>query len=271
MSKSQLVINRTKNYQMFEYQGGNRDVELNGTRRKLLKKSLEEFGWLEYMPMIVKKTSGKLFITEGQHRFALASELKIEVPYVIENDIRIDPVLISGTGVPWNLKNFVASHAAKQNKDFVELLDFTNDNEIPLAIAIAILGNNATERNHLDAIKRGTWKISSRKLANDVMNVYRELNSLNNDIGVRSVVGALYAIWHCKGLDMNRFAQQARRYPRMLHKVSNRDDALLMLEDLYNFGKHQKDPIKIMAENALRQRSATYAAKSRKITEEKAA
>lgn len=246
MSKSVASIQKTKNYGMFFYDNENRGVNLKGSVRKTLRTSMQKYGWIPGAPMMAKRIGGKMIIKDGQHRFAIAKELGLEVPFIVISE-DVEPSLFNGGGRVWSNDDYVTSFAAKGKDDYIELREFSSEHNIPMNCASVLLGGG----NH-QAIRRGSWRITNRKQAEDVMSIYSQLCEVNDDVGVRSLIGALHAIAHVKSIDMRRLVVAAKRHPKMLHRVSNRDDALIMLEDLYNYGKHQKDPIKMMAENALR-------------------
>jgi len=64
---SNKVIHETTNYGKFHFSNQNRDVNLTKGKAKLLKKSLNQYGWIDSFPMTVHKNGKATFeILDGQ-------------------------------------------------------------------------------------------------------------------------------------------------------------------------------------------------------------
>lgn len=247
-------IYQTSNYRLFSYTNENRPVKLNGAKRKLLRRSLQAYGWLPAYPMLCAREGGKIVVKDGQHRLALAEELGIPVLYVIDNTpIKIEEINNAQTG--WVVGDYAGSFAARGNQNYVELLDFARRHCLPISTCVGLLGNQVVERNLMDHFKAGTFKVKSRQLAERVANLYVGIGAYNKAIKCKFFASALFAVCLVPGLDDKRLLAGAAKHPEMLMKYGSRDGFLDMLERLYNFGRHTKFPVRIYAENALRERN----------------
>lgn len=255
MSRSSTpAISRTTNYRVFSFSNENRPVKLNGAKRKVLRRSMQKYGWLPAYPMMCARIGGKLVVKDGQHRLALAEELGIPVYYVVDNTpIEVEEINNGQTG--WVVGDYAGSFAARGNTHYIEVLEFAQKHRLALSVCVGILGNHIHERNLMEQFKAGTFKVKSRQLADRIANLYVSIGEYNKDIKCRFFVSALFAVCMVPGVDDKRLITGAAKHPELLMKYGSREGFLDMLERLYNFGRHTKFPLRIAADNAIRERN----------------
>src|SRR6056297_915954 len=78
------MIKTTTDYSLFSMMDQNRDVDMDNRKVKNLAKSMQQYGWLNAFPAMVRTSGKKLIIIDGQHRISVAREYGIPVKYVIE-------------------------------------------------------------------------------------------------------------------------------------------------------------------------------------------
>lgn len=249
-------LQKTKHYDLFSLCKENRPLDLTSHKAKLLRRSMQAHGFLPAYPMHCNQQNGRLVIRDGQNRFSIARELGLEVYYVLtEQTPEIDQ--IANTQDPWNIRDYVGTFAARGNKHYIELREFSEMHGIPIQTAMSILSDHAVAKTGtaMARFREGKFQIRNRSGADRVAHLYTEIGAVCPAVKTTFFIQALFAMCLVEGLEDDRLISGAKRCRELLHKFGGRDGYLSMLEDVYNFGRHTRVAIKIAAENALRQRN----------------
>lgn len=249
---AKYTITTTHNYGLFSLTNKNRPVDLD--RRRSLRSSMKEHGFLKCYPMVCIRKVTTLDILDGQHRFMVAQELGLPVSYLVVDE-DIDIAFVNSTQKAWNLSDYCRSFAVQGKPAYQELLDFSTQHDISLVASMGILANNISHSNVRQKYLSGEYEVKTRGLADRVARLYSGISEGAKHIRTRFFINALFATVAISGLDDERLLSGARRCPESLIKYGNRDAYLTMLEYIYNFGRMNKFPLKIEAENAMNKRN----------------
>ena len=257
--RSENKLRVTKDYKMFLECKENRPVDLG--KRKDLRCSMQENGYLTAYPLHCVRNGKGLVVRDGQHRLAIAMELGLPVWYVVCND---DAAIsqINSTQRPWRLPDYAGSYAAQGKKEYAELLSFAEQHGLPLSTCTHILSNRGGRFSSTDlqrTFKGGGFTITSRGVADRVARIYGAFGKLCPAVKTYLFAQALFAFCQVGDIDDARLISGAKRWPERLMKYGTRDGYLAMLEEVYNYGRHTKYPLKIEAENAMRSRNVCQA------------
>jgi hypothetical protein len=123
------VIYLTKNYELFGFKTGNREIDKANLEK--IKQSLMQSQILEsaiivgYSPQCPE---GKIFkIVEGQHRYLACKELSLPLSFVVKKDLDADnqeefikiTQLLNTASKEWDVTNFMGSRATLNEVDYV--------------------------------------------------------------------------------------------------------------------------------------------------------
>jgi hypothetical protein len=247
-------IMRTTNYGLFRRSSENRPVDMAKHRR--LRASMEKRGFLRYFPILCKKgRGGNLVVIDGQHRLELAEQLGLPVFYiVVEDGDEIDAAELNATGVKWVVRDYVEKHAAAGLEDYVEAAHFAEAHGIPLTAAFSLLAGTVAYGNIDSVIKDGGFKIKDRQWADAVVGIYGPLRSIAPHLRGIRVIQACMRVCRVPGFDARRLLDGAKRCRDKLVAYSTVDAYMAMLEEIYNFGRKQLVPLKMSAEQVMRDR-----------------
>lgn len=255
MSESKPKLQRTKDYSLFVMTKANRPLAKAG--RADLRKSMQEYGFLPTYPIHVRRVNGKLEIQDGQNRFMTARELGQMVWYV-EDATEINIARINNTQKKWKVSDYAGSYANQGKAAYRELLDFAAKYKMPIGLSAALLGGHSSGKgrsNWREAYELGTFQVRDREAANLTGRVFAALVSISAEVNSAVMAEALSAVFRISNVDANRIVDGAKRCPEKLVGFSSREGYLQMIEDLYNYGRRTRYPIKVYAENALRARN----------------
>lgn len=256
MTVTNPKLQRTTNYSQFVRTKENREVNLHKPRaeHRDLRKSMEKYGWIPAFPLMAKSVNGHYEILDGQHRLGIAKELGLEVFFVQEHrDVCIAEINMAQA--KWRLEDYAKRWAAEGLEDYLEVLSFSEQYEIPLGISFSILAGTQVLSNVRPRIDSGRYKVSTKPFALTIANTYQTLRGINKKAKGQSLIYALYKCHLLEYFEPKKIITTASRRPEMLVPCGREEAALEMLEEIYNFGCRIKVPLKFDAEQASRDRS----------------
>jgi hypothetical protein len=251
---TELKIHATKDYRLFHRSPDNRPTDVR--RRKKLRASMEQYGWLSCSPMVcVRDDAKRLIVKDGQHRLEIAESLGLVV-YWVEHPDDFNVAITAAGQKPWIPMDFAQCFAAKGVKPYQHGLEFAEQYKLPVGIAFALLAGTTSYGNIETEFIVGKFSAKDPKWANDVACVYSQMLALEGGLRTSIFISACMAACRVAYFDPKRLIHSAKRCRDKLLSYSTRDACLDMLEEVYNFGRKALSPLKIDAMNAMRERCA---------------
>jgi len=257
-----ITIKSTINYDQFELHDMNRRV-IEGSRHfKSILKSMEQYGFISGFPIVCEKNgSGRLKIKAGHNRFRAAQKLGIPVKYVVDNT-PIPIVELEQASRGWSIQDYFFSYCKQGIKPYLELQDYIERTGISLSNAASMFfGNTAGSGNFNEQFKRGDFQIKDRShpaIVGDLI-MHMKKHGIDWAHDARTVM----AISRCakiREFNVSRFKKKVAAHPHLFEKQKNLQDALQMVEDIYNHASNRKDrePIAFLATQAATERSISF-------------
>lgn len=255
------VVRSTKDYSLFELSPENRQICLNKHRK--LEASMQKYGFLRCFPMACYKRGTKWVIKDGQHRFEVAKKLALPVWWV-ESPDDFDVADTAQGQVTWNAADYVNRFIRRGLKAYIELQDFCDAHRISIQVGAKLLSGTVSFGNITQKFYAGELVIKDRRWADVVASCYTGLANLSASVrNARCLEACMWAARVPK-FDAGRLLSNAERCVDRLRPYSTRDAYLTMIEEVYNFHRKQLVPIKIAAEQAMRERNALNAKRKAK-------
>lgn len=256
-----MKIKQTRKYDQFVSEQTNRPItSKDGRTMDLLRQSMKKYGFLPF-PILVLASSdsnGPLRIIDGNHRYTIAKELGLPILYV-ETD-RYD-IVIAETAAgqsPWKLNHYVASFAAQGKENYVKLMEFCEQTELPISCAASMLyGQSASSNNANVEIKAGSFKIRSLDAAKRVSAIASAISNYVDWAYGQKCLGALSRFVALPAFSDDRMIKKIEAHNNRLRKCATLEECSDMLSDLYNHASSEKIPLSFYAREAAAGRSAT--------------
>jgi hypothetical protein len=250
------TLQKTRNYAQFAMTKENREVNLLALRpqHKKLRASMQRYGFLPAHPLHVRTNGGKYVVIDGQHRLAFAKEFGIDVYYVVD-EANVDIAEVNQAQAGWRPIDYARKWSTSGRKDYADVLAFAETYGIPLATSFAINANTIFGANVSEKILMGEYKISSTDRAARIGLMFRSIWSRAKSMKDNALVNALYACTFVDGFEDYRIMEAAQKRIHLFSKQPTRDAYLQLLEEVYNFNRKVRVPIKFEAEEAMRKRS----------------
>jgi len=251
-----IVVRQTANYGMFELLGFNRDVRRTGK----LEESMREYGWIPAYPMYVipNGNTGRYIIKDGHHRLFVATKLGIPVRYVVCHD-EADIRKINGGINLWDKKDYMSFYCRNGLQDYLEAKDYIDETGIPLGLALSMLmGHTAGSVNWRAKFNNGEYKINRdsnhARVMKEIILLCRdsEIGFYRNNLFIQ----AMSRVVRVKELDLKRLKTRLKLFAPTMKKQATMDQYLEMIQDVYNRKHTAKLPLKFLAAEAVKRRSA---------------
>lgn len=162
MSQKAPTLQSTKEYSRFELCQFNRNIQ----KTKYLKESMQKHGYIAAYPIHCERGVGnRLRIKAGHHRFEVAQELGLAVYFVISEDSAGIAELEWATN-KWTIQNYMESYSRCGLPDYVKVAEYVERTQIPISLAISMLGGEAASSNNLlDKFKLGRFVVTGEEHA----------------------------------------------------------------------------------------------------------
>lgn len=220
------TIQFTKEYTVFQKLLGNRFVDTNNVKK--LVDSMRLIGVIP-IPIIVNE---RMEIIDGQHREAAIEELEESVPYVVIPGLDLkDCIAINGSQHDWSNLQYVDSYAQQGYEQYKAVMKYIDEySDIKPTTVLRAFGNPGHEY-----IKHGEFKIGDIVLANQIIEIIRQIKTTMRKTAGASVVDAV-KIMVREGADPSLIKESIYKNGDCKKGVNlgSTENAYAILTELYN-------------------------------------
>ena len=253
--KTQAILS-TNNFTLFvphEYQ-----QPMRASHVKKLAEKMRKNGYLASKPISVyRRSDGKLVVIDGHHRIAASQAAGVFVFYVIEKEEVANQIGdINEAQVTWSGLSFAKLHAGRGSQDYVTLLGYVEKGLLLNVAGSLLSGESAHSGNAHKKIKLGSFKVKTTQSADAMLNLFEKLGELCPEVRSATYVTAISLMLPLKEFQLSTFITRAKANPKALVKCASRQQALGVIEEVYNFRSQIKYNLAFLAEEASRNRAA---------------
>lgn len=227
-----MKVKFTTNYSQFNLSALNRTVRKDSTAYKKLKENIQNRGKI-IQPSIVSADS--MIVLDGQHRLAIAQELKMPYPYIVHDDLSVDDCLTvnSDTNV-WKVQDYLTFGVKSGNPHYLRFLDTMSEFNVSASLLMVVLTNNESTRALKDKTLRYTEADADR-----VRPMLKRLDKIRRIQGGRfnvvlkkvRTVKALLALMSQSGYRQGRFLEGLKQVDH-IPSFNRSEDALSFFEEI---------------------------------------
>ena len=250
------TLQKTRDYSKFALMKGQRPIDPSSSECKALKNSMQEYGWLPAFPLMVRydKESGKLLIVDGQHRYAMGKELGLPVFYVVD-ETEIDVTKVNSAQRKWTVSDYAQRWAAEGNEHYQFLIDYHQKYGISLTVSAGVLAGTIRFSNIAKSFYDGRFEITNEDLAIRFGETASQMMAVSKFAKNASFLTALWGCYFVDYFQEDRLVSSLQRRPTLLTSCGDRDSYLQAIEEIYNFARKTRVPLRFDAEEAMRQRN----------------
>ena len=244
-------MKQTRSYDLFKRVYGNREVNLKGPRAAALRKSMEDYGWLDAFPLMARRVNGSLDILDGQHRLAIAEQLRLPVKYVVEKQ-DVDIADVNSSSRVWGINDYVNRYAYDGIVDYKMLQQFSNTAGLGISVCMRLLGSSNT-----NALRDGRWEVTKDvNHAEEIVNTMQALSSVNKIFRKSGAITTLALCYELDYFDPARLVRNAKKHGEFMYDATSITAFIGLFDEIYNSRSRARHPLKFDLEE-LRRKHAT--------------
>jgi hypothetical protein len=234
-----MKIEKTTNYAQFTAHANQQPMSAGHVKR--LMQSMKKNGFVEAKPIHCYRDGKRLIVIDGHHRLAAASTLGIPVAYVVGTKDESGFIADSNFAVrKWSIESFVRLFASKGNPDYVTILKYS-DMGIGISFAACLLSGELTlSGNQTQKVMAGTWKLKTESTIRQIVDCANQLKHIAPAIWNSKTLHALAILVNLPKFDVATFIARVDANPRAIVKVATREQAIEMIDEIYNFRARNK-------------------------------
>lgn len=255
MNKNMKLLTTT-NYGLFIANDDQRQLDKNHVKR--IAQSMEKVGFIPSKPIQCYKRGDKLVKVDGHHRFHAAKALGIPIYYVIEGQEAQHMIAAENFLVKkWNGNDFIRTYANRGNKEYLDLLAYSERSGLTLKAASSmLLGQQSSSGNASEALNQGTFKIKDRNQIEAFINLRSKVPC--KEIMHPRFVNAWSKCYLVEEFDASLFTHKCSINASFLTTCNNDDQALSMIEQIYNHKQSIKIPLSFLAKEGAKKRKIAW-------------
>lgn len=235
----------TKDYGSFKFLRGNRD--LNEPKIKRIIASVNSgLAFFQYCPIMV---NDDFYIIDGQHRFAVCQQLKINVYYVIVPNFSLRQIAeMNNNASKWKDKDFLNCYIDVGVKDYEVLMDFSQKYNLNLRIASSLLmfgkvKYSPTFSSDKDAFREGKFQVKHLDIARKLIIASREFITFTDCFSTRNFLQAIEILMASANYDQDDLISKLKLHNLKIEQKNSPKEYLSHLEDLYNYKNSKRKRI----------------------------
>jgi hypothetical protein len=225
-------ILKTSDYDMFTSFTSNREIDSKHVNK--LVKSIQSRDLLSINPILV---DSNMRLIDGQHRLEAARILKVEIYYIISNEVtRLDISKLNSNQKNWTTMDYINFYTIEGKVEFLKLSKFLNSYpDITISAALTIVSSTFTR--NVTAIKNGQLDVENLNFGHQVAQALAVLNKKYQLFWIydsRLPVALATAMKDDK-FDLDTFIKRIDLNPRAFVRTTTVKESCKMIEEIYNY------------------------------------
>tara|TARA_R100001443_G_scaffold19976_1_gene31835 strand:+ start:3277 stop:4038 length:762 start_codon:yes stop_codon:yes gene_type:complete len=242
--ESAPVAHVTTDYLIFNLINWNRDIDY-GQVKKMCDAVKQGINFFKYVPILADKQGN---VIDGQHRFKVCEMLGLPIYYhVVETSIKMIEIMkLNSSSSNWKWDNYVNAHIKVNGKNasqYKQLKSICSKYSLPKATIASILqdGNPNRVDSLKEAVQYGEFRINHYEKAIKFLDGMQIIRPTIGSKGVsRAIMSAFWQVKDNEDFSFKKFLHKANLKGTLLQNVDSKKQALLAIEDIYNFASKKR-------------------------------
>lgn len=227
MQKNRIYY--TKDYHIFTYLKGNRDVvnkHVKDLSNEIENRDLE-------IPIIVNE---KMEVCDGQHRLEAYKVLGKSVPYIIKEGLELHDIRkLNSVNRKWTMHEYLMSHCKLEVPDYMSLEWFVRTYGFSVTDSLAMLnGKGYCNGFDMQSFKEGKFVIHDLEKGKKIAKCIECCGEYFEHYRKKSFVHAMISAMNDNSFVWNIFENKLKNFSSKLTNQGSRNDFILNIEKLYN-------------------------------------
>lgn len=236
MSKEEVKIQSTTNYEQFKKLLGNRPI--NKSLIVSIRESINNDGnYLMYNPIIVNE---EMEIIDGQHRLEAAQQEGKPIYYVVAKGMRLRQAqVLNSKKRQWIATDYLHSYLAEKRPDYIVLKELIDEYKFSVPVCVKFLSKSFHE-SAMRKFRDGSFEIVDRNWAEDGLGLLSTIREYSPDYAyVQSSCQRATALMLDKLQEAKKprlFEDQLKRYQTTITRRNSAKDYLKEFQLILDMG-----------------------------------
>jgi len=235
---AKVLLQFTKNYDMFELKEDNRDVKDNRHIRDLMG-SMERNGFLKSGAISVKNNGNKYVVLDGQHRLEAAKRLGIAVWYTVDDEIPETALPDLQIAKKWLPKDYLKHWLVKGNKSYNKIDEIHKHyTKVSITTIVHLLENGQSINGSRARFETGAVRITHLDKTLKTLQYAEELYKLYKHEWLfgRTFLDSFQQIIQIEGYDQKILLQRLKHRSEEFRQMLSPEGYYKMIGGIYNYG-----------------------------------
>lgn len=239
-AESSVKVYYSKNYNLFTSINGNRNINKSKVA-SIVNDIYNDSDLLRYYPILVIEKDGRLYIIDGQHRFAAAIETGSNVWYILAEEFTLLQIAKANANIShWKVGDYLNLYIKTENKNYIILNDYLKKTRFPFSKALLLLstgelgGNGGAGKNFQKIFQEGKFEVNYEGKANmfwSIIESFKRFPGHNS----RSFIVAIDVILKEDKLNFSLLIEKFNNNnPEALKKAGSPEEYIQTLTTIYN-------------------------------------
>lgn len=245
---AKVLIQFTRNYDMFELMEDNRDVK-DEKHIKELMGSMERNGFLQSKAISVKNNGGKYAVLDGQHRLEAARRLGVTVWYNIDDGIPETALPDLQIAKKWLPKDYLKHFIVKGVKSYAKVKELSDMYpKVSITTIVLLMEGAAHGEGSGVRFKTGTIKITQYEKALKTLQYTDEMHKLYKHEWLfgRTFLTEFINIIGIDGYKQRTMMEKLRYRSEEFRQMLSGEGYLKMFDQIYNYKTQVQNRIKFI-------------------------
>lgn len=235
---AKILLQFTKNYDMFELKEDNRDVNDNA-HIKALMGSMERNGFLKSGAISVKNNGNKYVVLDGQHRLEAARRLGITLWYTVDDEIPEGALPDLQIAKKWLPKDYLKHWLVKGIKPYTKIDEIHRHyTKVSITTIVLLLEGSMNSAGSRTRFEAGGTKIAHLDKALKTLQYAEELFKLYKHewLWGRTFLTSFTQILNIEGYDQKILLQRLKHRSEEFRQMLTEEGYYKMIGGIYNYG-----------------------------------
>ncbi len=235
---AKILLQFTKNYDIFELKEDNRDVKDQRHIRDLMG-SMERNGFLKSGAISVKNHGAKYVVIDGQHRLEAAKRLGIAVWYTIDDEIPEEALPDLQIAKRWLPKDYLKHWLVKGVKPYVKINEiYEHYPKVSITTIVLLLEGGGSAKGAKDRFENGVTKITHLEKALKTLQHADELYKLYKQewLWGRTFLTTFMQVLKIEGYDQKILLKRLQHRSEEFRQMLSPEGYYKMIGGIYNYG-----------------------------------
>lgn len=241
MARANNVVQETSDYEQFSFIENNREVVRGHV--EALKQAFDTIGNLtKVQPILV---NDRMQVIDGQHRFQAARELGLPIHFTVVGGLGVaEARSMNILHRTWTVADFARSYALGGDVNYQKYLLLAEDYGFKHSILLTYAINDQMTGKWAE-FREGNFVLTDEAGTKERLDSLAQVEEITPLAKNKVFAIALLRVMKTDGYSHRHMLSKMTLHPELLKRFASLEDALRMLEEVYNYKMHENNRLRL--------------------------